>query len=55
MIGIFDSGVGGLSVLRAINQQMPHEPFIYLANQANVPYGSRSLDEVRGFAEGISR
>jgi len=55
MIGIFDSGVGGLSVLRAINQQMPHEPFIYLADQANVPYGSRSLDEVRGFAEGISR
>ncbi len=55
MIGIFDSGVGGLSVLRAINQQLPDEPFIYLADQANVPYGSRSLDEVRGFAEGISR
>jgi glutamate racemase len=54
-IGIFDSGVGGLSVLRAIRQLLPQHPVIYLADQAHVPYGTRSLDEVRGFAAGITR
>lgn len=54
-VGIFDSGVGGLSVLRAIRQQLPHEAIIYLADQAHVPYGSRSLEEVRQFAMGITR
>lgn len=54
-IGIFDSGVGGLSVLRAIRRQLPHESIIYLADQANVPYGSRSLEQVRQFSERITR
>jgi glutamate racemase len=54
-LGVFDSGVGGLSVLRAIRNQLPAESVIYLADQANVPYGSRTLEEVRGFAEGITR
>jgi glutamate racemase len=54
-IGVFDSGVGGLSVLRAIRQQMPSQPVIYLADQAHVPYGSRTLEQVRAFSEGISR
>jgi glutamate racemase len=54
-IGIFDSGVGGLSVLRAIQQSLPAESLIYLADQAHVPYGSRSLNEVREFSEGITR
>lgn len=54
VIGVFDSGVGGLSVLRAIRLQMPVERVIYLADQAHVPYGSRSLEEVRGFARGIT-
>ena len=54
-IGLFDSGVGGLSVLRAIRQQMPHEPVLFLADQAHVPYGPRSLEEVRAFSEGITR
>lgn len=54
-IGIFDSGVGGLSVLRAIRELLPDEPLIYLADQGHVPYGSRSLGEVRTFAEGITR
>ena len=53
-IGVFDSGVGGLSVLRAIRQQMPSQPVIYLADQAHVPYGSRTLEQVRAFSEGIS-
>jgi glutamate racemase len=54
-IGLFDSGVGGLSVLRAIRRQLPAQPVIYLADQAHVPYGSRTLEEVRGFSEGITR
>lgn len=54
-IGIFDSGVGGLSVFRAIRQALPGEDLIFLADQAHVPYGSRSLEEVRAFSEGITR
>jgi glutamate racemase len=42
-------------VLRAIRQQMPYEDIIYLADQAHVPYGPRPLEEVRSFAEGITR
>jgi glutamate racemase len=54
-IGIFDSGIGGLTVLRAVHQLMPDEPLLYLADQAHVPYGSRSLEEVRRFSEAITR
>jgi len=54
-IGIFDSGVGGLSVLRAIRQQLPCQPAIYLADQAHVPYGARTKDEVRAYSEEITR
>jgi glutamate racemase len=54
-LGVFDSGVGGLSVLRAIRQQLPYEDVIYLADQGHVPYGPRPLEEVRAFAEGITR
>ncbi|MBC8335085.1 MAG: glutamate racemase [Anaerolineales bacterium] len=53
-LGIFDSGVGGLSVLRAIRAQMPHENLLYFADQGHVPYGSRSLEEVRHFSEAIT-
>jgi glutamate racemase len=53
-IGVFDSGVGGLSVLRALRQAQPAENLIYLADQAHVPYGPRSLEEVRGFSAGIT-
>lgn len=55
MIGIFDSGVGGLSVLRAIRAQLPGVPALYLADQAHVPYGPRTLAEVRSFSEAITR
>jgi glutamate racemase len=54
-IGIFDSGVGGLSVLRAIREQMPAQPILYLADQAHVPYGPRPLEEVRRFSYNITR
>ena len=53
-IGVFDSGVGGLSVWQEIVRCLPHEDTIYLADQAHVPYGSRSLADVRGFCEAIT-
>ncbi len=54
-IGIFDSGLGGLSVLRHIRHFSPNERLIYFADQAHVPYGSRSLAEIRQFSEEITR
>ncbi len=54
-IGIFDSGVGGLSVLRAIRQTLPFEAILYLGDQAHVPYGPRSQSEIRQFSEAITR
>lgn len=54
-IGLFDSGIGGLSILRAIRQQMPFESILYFGDQYHVPYGPRSLNEVRGFSESITR
>jgi glutamate racemase len=53
-IGIFDSGVGGLSVLRAIRKQLPQEHVLYLADQAHIPYGTRQKTEIRDFAFGIT-
>lgn len=55
LIGVFDSGVGGLSVWREIVRQFPHEDTLYVADQAHMPYGSRSLDEVRAYCEGVVR
>ena len=54
-IGIFDSGVGGLSVLRAMRQLMPEEPVIYFGDQGHVPYGPRLMGQVRDFSEAITR
>ena len=54
-IGVFDSGVGGLSVWREIVRQAPYEDTIYLADQAHVPYGRRSLAEVQRYAKAIVR
>lgn len=54
-IGVFDSGVGGLSVLRALGARLPGESIVYVADQAHVPYGPRPLEQVRQFSEGISR
>ena len=49
-IGIFDSGVGGLTVARAVLDQLPHEPIRYVGDTARGPYGPRPLAEVRAFA-----
>jgi glutamate racemase len=54
-IGIFDSGVGGISVLRAIRRQMPEESIRYFGDQGHVPYGSRSMEQIQDFSEAITR
>ncbi len=46
-IGIFDSGLGGLSVLREVRQQLPAEDVVYYADNAYCPYGSRTAEEIR--------
>ena len=53
-IGIFDSGVGGLSVLRVIRQQMPEEDVIYFGDQGHVPYGPRPMEQIQMFSEEIT-
>jgi glutamate racemase len=52
-IGVFDSGVGGLTVLHECLVTMPHEDFVYLGDHARLPYGPRPLDEIRRFAHEI--
>lgn len=54
-IGVFDSGVGGLSVLREIRAKMPNVPVIYFADQAHVPYGPRALQEVKKYSDRITK
>lgn len=49
-IGIFDSGVGGLTVARAVIDQLPHEPVLYVGDTARGPYGPRPIAQVREFA-----
>jgi glutamate racemase len=49
-VGIFDSGVGGLTVARAILDQLPHEQLIYLGDTAHVPYGPKPIADVRRHA-----
>jgi len=52
-IGVFDSGVGGLTVLHECLVTLPHEDFVYLGDGARLPYGPRPLDELRRFAREI--
>ena len=54
-IGIFDSGLGGLTVARALADRLPHESFLYLGDTARCPYGPRPAEEVRAFAAQICR
>lgn len=49
LIGVFDSGMGGLGILRELRRQMPNEHYLYLGDSARNPYGSRSIDAVRRF------
>jgi glutamate racemase len=49
-IGVFDSGFGGLTVVRAVLDQLPHEPVLYLGDTARQPYGPKPIGEVREYA-----
>lgn len=54
-IGVFDSGVGGLSVLRAMRELMPSENIVFFGDQGHVPYGPREMSQIRDFSAGITR
>jgi glutamate racemase len=49
-IGVFDSGVGGLTVLRALLERLPHEDFVYLGDTARLPYGTKSPGSIRAYS-----
>ena len=53
-IGIFDSGVGGLTVVRAVLDLLPHEPVVYFGDTARSPYGPRPVQEIKRFAREIA-
>jgi glutamate racemase len=54
-IGIFDSGVGGLTVLAALERRLPHESFVYLGDTARLPYGTKSRETVTRYAVQAAR
>ena len=54
-IGVFDSGMGGLTVLRALRSSLPYESFIYLGDTARLPYGTKSPDTVQQYAIQMAR
>jgi glutamate racemase len=49
-IGIFDSGIGGLTVLRALRHRLPHESFVYLGDTARLPYGTKTPETIQRYA-----
>src|SRR5581483_10099539 len=54
-IGVFDSGMGGLTVMRALLQRLPYESFVYLGDTARLPYGTKSRETVERYAVQASR
>lgn len=54
-IGVFDSGMGGLTVLRALRARLPQESFVYLGDTARLPYGTKSPDTVKQYAMQMAR
>src|SRR5215211_2009319 len=52
-VGVFDSGMGGLTVLHELLVTLPHEDFVYLGDGARLPYGPRPLPQIRRFAREI--
>ena len=54
-IGIFDSGLGGLTVLKSLQKLLPHESFIYIGDTAHVPYGNKSKDVVIKYSQQITQ
>lgn len=54
-IAVFDSGVGGISVLRQLRRELPQERFLYFGDSANAPYGDRTVEEVRALTLAAAR
>lgn len=54
-IGVFDSGIGGLTVLKALQQHFPNESFIYIGDTARLPYGTKSPETVSRYAESLTK
>ena len=52
-IAVFDSGVGGISVLRELVRQLPQERYLYYGDSANAPYGTRPTQQVRQLCENV--
>lgn len=52
-IGIYDSGIGGLTVLQALQEKLPHESFVYFADTAHLPYGTKSAAEIIQYSHDI--
>lgn len=52
-VGVFDSGVGGISVLGELRRQLPHERFLYYGDTAHAPYGTKSREEVLGYVRQV--
>ena len=52
-IGVFDSGLGGLTVLKELKKSMPNESFIYFGDTAHLPYGNKSKSSILKFSEQI--
>ena len=53
-IGIFDSGLGGLTVLKKLQEALPLETFIYIGDTAHLPYGNKSQKAVIGYSKSVS-
>ena len=53
-IGVFDSGLGGLTVLKALKKQLPRESFIYIGDTAHVPYGNKSEQSIINYSKTLS-
>ena len=53
-IGVFDSGVGGISILQALVEELPHERFCYFGDSANAPYGEKEPEEVLALSRDIT-
>ena len=54
-VGIFDSGIGGLSVLHQALREIPEAEFIYYADEEHVPYGEKTGEQIRGYIDEIIR
>jgi glutamate racemase len=53
-VGLLDSGVGGLSVLLELRRQFPHENYLYYGDQAHLPYGEKTREQLRGYVDAIA-